>query len=76
MGATPGASAIRVNEVFTAKTPSREEAKNLRAFAPSLFTSLSARRSTSAEPLHEAKYRQAPLTDETWERLWAHAQFQ
>ena len=34
-----------------------------------------ARRSTSAEPLHEAKYRQAPLTDETWERLQAHPQF-
>jgi tRNA U34 5-methylaminomethyl-2-thiouridine-forming methyltransferase MnmC len=35
-----------------------------------------ARRSTSAEPLHEAKYRQAPLTAETWERLRAHPQFQ
>ncbi|MFM8470487.1 MAG: MnmC family methyltransferase [Limisphaerales bacterium] len=34
-----------------------------------------ARRSTSAEPLHEAKYRQAPLTTETWERLRAHPQF-
>ncbi len=35
-----------------------------------------ARRSTSAEPLHEPKYRQAPLTEETWERLRAHPQFQ
>ena len=35
-----------------------------------------ARRSTSAEPLHEPKYRQAPLTAETWERLQAHPQFQ
>ena len=35
-----------------------------------------ARRSTSAEPLHEAKYRQAPLSPETWERLRAHPQFQ
>lgn len=34
-----------------------------------------ARRSTSAEPLHEPKYRQAPLTEETWERLRAHPQF-
>ena len=34
-----------------------------------------ARRSTSAEPLHEAKYRQAPLSEETWERLCAHPQF-
>jgi queuine tRNA-ribosyltransferase len=34
-----------------------------------------ARRSTSAEPLHEAKYRQAPLSPETWERLRAHPQF-
>lgn len=34
-----------------------------------------ARRSTSAEPLHEPKYRQAPLTAETWERLRAHPQF-
>lgn len=34
-----------------------------------------ARRSTSAEPLHEAKYRQAPLAPETWERLQAHPQF-
>ena len=35
-----------------------------------------ARRSTSAEPLHEPKYRQAPLTAETWERLQTHPQFQ
>lgn len=35
-----------------------------------------ARRSTSAEPLHEAKYRQAPLTAATWEQLRAHPQFQ
>lgn len=35
-----------------------------------------ARRSTSAEPLHGPKYRQAPLTAETWERLRAHLQFQ
>ena len=35
-----------------------------------------ARRSTSAEPLHEACYRQSPLTLETWERLRAHPQFQ
>lgn len=35
-----------------------------------------ARRSTSAEPLHEPKYRQAPLAPETWEKLRAHPQFQ
>ncbi len=35
-----------------------------------------ARRSTSAEPLHEAKYRQAPLSEATWVRLQAHPQFQ
>ena len=35
-----------------------------------------ARRSTSAEPLHEPRYRQAPLAEETWERLRAHPQFQ
>lgn len=34
-----------------------------------------ARRSTSAEPLREGKYRQAPLTDDTWTLLRAHAQF-
>ena len=34
-----------------------------------------ARRSTSAEPLHTPVYRQAPLTEETWERLLAHPQF-
>ena len=34
-----------------------------------------ARRSTSAEPLHEPQYRQAPLTEATWERLRAHPQF-
>ena len=34
------------------------------------------RRSTSAEPLHEPSYRQAPLTEESWERLRAHPQFQ
>lgn len=33
------------------------------------------RRSTSAEPLHEAVYRQAPLSDGTWERLQRHPQF-
>jgi len=35
-----------------------------------------ARRSTSAEPLREAVYRQAPLTPATWARLAAHPQFQ
>jgi len=34
-----------------------------------------ARRSTSAEPLWEPAYRQAPLTSETWEKLQAHPQF-
>lgn len=35
-----------------------------------------ARRSTSAEPLAQPVYRQAPLTPETWASLSAHAQFQ
>lgn len=35
-----------------------------------------ARRSTSAEPLHEPRYRQAPLAEATWEQLRAHPQFQ
>jgi tRNA U34 5-methylaminomethyl-2-thiouridine-forming methyltransferase MnmC len=34
-----------------------------------------ARQSTSAEPLWEAAYRQAPLQPETWARLQAHPQF-
>jgi tRNA U34 5-methylaminomethyl-2-thiouridine-forming methyltransferase MnmC len=34
-----------------------------------------ARTSTSAEPLWDAAYRQAPLRPETWERLRAHPQF-
>jgi hypothetical protein len=34
-----------------------------------------ARRSTSAEPLSGVVYRQAPLTEDTWERLQAHPQF-
>ena len=34
-----------------------------------------ARRSHSAEPLHEAVYRQAPLAPATWEGLQAHPQF-
>ena len=34
-----------------------------------------AKRSRSAEPLHEASYVQQPLRDETWERLRAHPQF-
>ena len=33
------------------------------------------RRSRSAEPLHSAEYRQAPLEAESWERLLEHAQF-
>ena len=33
------------------------------------------RRSTSAEPLREAVYRQAPLAEETWEQLQRHPQF-
>jgi tRNA U34 5-methylaminomethyl-2-thiouridine-forming methyltransferase MnmC len=33
------------------------------------------RRSTSAEPMHEPVYRQAPLNGETWERLRCHPQF-
>ncbi len=32
-------------------------------------------RSTSAEPLWEPVYRQAPLSPESWERLQAHPQF-
>ena len=32
-------------------------------------------RSTSAEPLREPIYRQAPLSPETWETLKAHSQF-
>ncbi len=34
-----------------------------------------ARRSTSAEPLETAVYRQAPLSETTWERLARHPQF-
>jgi hypothetical protein len=34
-----------------------------------------ARNSTSAEPLWEPKYRQAPLSHETWEKLQQHPQF-
>lgn len=34
-----------------------------------------ARRSRSAEPLHSAEYRQAPLSDRSWEALRAHPQF-
>ncbi len=34
-----------------------------------------ARNSTSAEPLWEPVYRQAPLSDETWARLQKHPQF-
>ncbi|MBI3882488.1 MAG: hypothetical protein HY301_20810 [Verrucomicrobia bacterium] len=34
-----------------------------------------ARRSHSAEPMHEAVYRQAPLSEESWERLRQHPQF-
>jgi tRNA U34 5-methylaminomethyl-2-thiouridine-forming methyltransferase MnmC len=34
-----------------------------------------ARNSTSAEPLWEPVYRQAPLSDETWEKLRQHPQF-
>lgn len=34
-----------------------------------------ARRSTSAEPLSEPVYRQAPLSAATWEKLCAHPQF-
>jgi hypothetical protein len=34
-----------------------------------------ARRSTSAEPLHEPVYRQARLSLKTWERLQEHPQF-
>ena len=34
-----------------------------------------ARNSTSAEPLWEPVYRQAPLSDETWEKLRRHPQF-
>lgn len=35
-----------------------------------------ARRSSSAEPLWEPQYRQAPLCEATWARLLAHPQFQ
>ena len=34
-----------------------------------------ARKSTSEEPLWEAAYRQARLSEETWTRLQAHPQF-
>jgi tRNA U34 5-methylaminomethyl-2-thiouridine-forming methyltransferase MnmC len=34
-----------------------------------------ARRSTSAEPMYEPAYRQAPLAPESWERLRTHPQF-
>ena len=34
-----------------------------------------AKRSRSAEPLHEPKYVQRPLSDEMWERLRTHPQF-
>jgi tRNA U34 5-methylaminomethyl-2-thiouridine-forming methyltransferase MnmC len=34
-----------------------------------------ARKSNSAEPLREARYRQAPLSAESWERLATHPQF-
>lgn len=34
-----------------------------------------ARRSTSAEPLREAVYRQGPLSEENWQRLIGHPQF-
>ena len=34
-----------------------------------------ARKSTSAEPLREPVYRQAPLSDDTWECLQEHPQF-
>jgi hypothetical protein len=34
-----------------------------------------ARRSTSAEPLHQPVYHQAPLAPATWEHLLAHPQF-
>ncbi len=34
-----------------------------------------ARRSTSAEPLHDSIYRQARLSPENWERLQQHSQF-
>ena len=33
------------------------------------------RKSTSAEPLHQPIYRQAPLSDDTWEKLQNHPQF-
>ncbi len=36
---------------------------------------LRARRSTSAEPMWEPIYRQAPLTDQTWRKLQGHPQF-
>ena len=35
-----------------------------------------AKRSRSAEPLHSPEYIQRPLSDETWERLRSHPQFQ
>ncbi len=35
-----------------------------------------ARRSTSAEPMWEPRYRQAPLSPQTWERLQRHPQFE
>lgn len=33
------------------------------------------RRSRSAEPLHQATYRQSPITEESWQQLLAHPQF-
>ncbi len=35
-----------------------------------------ARRSTSAEPMFEALYRQLPISEENWEKLQRHPQFQ
>lgn len=34
------------------------------------------RKSTSAEPLHEPVYRQQPLTDQSWNKLLLHPQFE
>lgn len=66
-----------VGESVAGKEETTIAANNLRLIASPLDRRWleRARRSHSAEPLHEAVYRQAPLSDETWSRLQAHPQF-
>jgi len=60
----------------------QKEETTIAANSPSLLTAPlprswldRARRSSSAEPMHEPVYRQAPLSEESWARLAAHPQF-